>query len=42
MESVAGGVEGARVALYEAGWPCQVATRFLAPNLKSVSFTARQ
>ncbi len=25
------------LALYEAGWPCQVATRFLPLNLKSVS-----
>jgi hypothetical protein len=27
------------VSLYEAGWPCQVATRSLPLNLKSVSFT---
>ena len=32
--------EGANVALYEAGWPCQVATGFLPLNLRSVSFTA--
>jgi hypothetical protein len=29
-------------ALYEAGWPCQVATRSLPLSLKSVSFTASQ
>ena len=34
--------EVVRVALYEAGWLCQVATRVLAPNVKFISFTARQ
>ena len=29
--------EGGHVALYEAGWPCQVATRFPPLKLKSVS-----
>src|SRR5713101_8117066 len=28
------------VDLYEAGWPCQVATRSLPLNLRSVAFTA--